>query len=385
MLDPYYRTFRGFATLIEKEWVSFGHQFATRHGLFTDSTENQRAPIFLQFVDCVWQLMRQLSNEFEFNDTLLVYLLDQSMTMLFSTFAFDSESARKSSLSSNPANSIWSLLPTLQRTKWIFSAVFLLPDKQNACSNPETCSNPSYNPSTNQQWLSPSLLPFDIVIWRSYYLRWISSSDLTLPLLGTGGVRGWYCGQIGMHEGIQQKMTWSRQFTGISQPLLFPFGSPALPSPVPTAPPKPIEPEFRVQTLVPIAESFLNPDAPHFRTAPATTSSSYRVGDPQLSYMSRTKSENASVSSPKDSIVRDLARSEPTPARPPGRQFELHSATVEKFVIPFGHTPVQARLPAPKLPPAPPKYAPPHAPSKELQRNASTPNFGAGHHRAKPK
>ncbi|XP_026943644.1 phosphatidylinositol-3,5-bisphosphate 3-phosphatase MTMR2 isoform X6 [Sagmatias obliquidens] len=60
MLDGYYRTIRGFEVLVEKEWLSFGHRFQLRlgHG-DKNHADADRSPVFLQFIDCVWQMTRQ--------------------------------------------------------------------------------------------------------------------------------------------------------------------------------------------------------------------------------------------------------------------------------------------------------------------------------------
>ena len=43
LLDPYYRSIKGFQLLIEKEWVALGHRFRDRLGLITgpDGDEKQ--------------------------------------------------------------------------------------------------------------------------------------------------------------------------------------------------------------------------------------------------------------------------------------------------------------------------------------------------------
>ena len=60
ILDPYYRTIEGFAVLVEKEWVSFGHKFASRNGCETKKEKQRdRSPIFIQFLHAVYQLTEQ--------------------------------------------------------------------------------------------------------------------------------------------------------------------------------------------------------------------------------------------------------------------------------------------------------------------------------------
>ena len=73
MLDSYYRTIEGFQTLIQCEWIGFGHKFADRCGHGNGSNDpNERSPIFLQWLDCIYQLTFQYPDAFEFNEKFLV-------------------------------------------------------------------------------------------------------------------------------------------------------------------------------------------------------------------------------------------------------------------------------------------------------------------------
>uniref|UniRef100_A0A673M766 phosphatidylinositol-3,5-bisphosphate 3-phosphatase n=1 Tax=Sinocyclocheilus rhinocerous TaxID=307959 RepID=A0A673M766_9TELE len=63
MLDAHYRSLRGFQVLLEKEWLSFGHRFASRVGHGDGNHANsERSPLFVQFIDCVWQMARCFSS-----------------------------------------------------------------------------------------------------------------------------------------------------------------------------------------------------------------------------------------------------------------------------------------------------------------------------------
>jgi hypothetical protein len=91
-VDPFFRTIQGFATLIEKDWVHFGHMFKTRSTSKKNKVleEDKKAPIFIQFLDCVHQLVNQFPGEFEFNQRFLSDIAYYSRTGLFGTFLSDS-------------------------------------------------------------------------------------------------------------------------------------------------------------------------------------------------------------------------------------------------------------------------------------------------------
>ncbi len=106
-LDPYYRTRAGFSCLIEKDFLALGHPFHTRcgHGEGKGSDPNgsgasggngdEISPIFLQFLDCVFQIVNQYPDYFEFNTKYLLLLSEHIYSCRFGTLLCDTERERE--------------------------------------------------------------------------------------------------------------------------------------------------------------------------------------------------------------------------------------------------------------------------------------------------
>jgi hypothetical protein len=91
LLDPFYRTIKGFVFLVQSQWCDFGHMFEKRVR-FVGSRDH--SPVFLQFLDCVYQLVRQCPKDFEFTSSLLVFMMEHAYSNWFRTFAGNSNKVR---------------------------------------------------------------------------------------------------------------------------------------------------------------------------------------------------------------------------------------------------------------------------------------------------
>ncbi|KAM5290730.1 myotubularin isoform 6-T8 [Glossophaga mutica] len=150
MLDSFYRSIEGFEILVQKEWISFGHKFASRigHG-DKNHADADRSPIFLQFIDCVWQMSKQFPTAFEFNERFLVTILDHLYSCRFGTFLYNCESARERQKVMERTVSLWSLIN----------------------SNKDTFRNPFYTKEINRV-LYPVASMRHLELWVNYYIRW---------------------------------------------------------------------------------------------------------------------------------------------------------------------------------------------------------------------
>jgi hypothetical protein len=151
LLDPYFRTFMGFAVLIEKEFLSFGHQFAKRSGMLPKKNEGEKeiSPIFLQFIDCIYQLLIQFPTEFEFNVDYLLFIAKNYNVNLFGTFMFNNEEERVKNKAKETTPSVWTYL----------------------LNNKETYTNPLYSPNKTKKIITPNYAYYSYKLWTTYFMR----------------------------------------------------------------------------------------------------------------------------------------------------------------------------------------------------------------------
>ncbi|OMO95465.1 Myotubularin-related protein [Corchorus capsularis] len=197
MLDPYYRTFTGFQALVEKDWLAFGHPFSDRVGMpsisgtsfelsrqssvgsFSSSPirqssgsftaqpsnsshgQNNYSPIFLQWVDCVSQLLRMYPFAFEFSSSFLVDFLDCVLSCRFGNFLCNSEKERKKCGVYEACGCLWAYLADLRSSQ--------------GSSHPHY--NLFYDPLKHNGPLFPPAAALAPTLWPQFHLRWACPSE----------------------------------------------------------------------------------------------------------------------------------------------------------------------------------------------------------------
>lgn len=170
-MDPFYRTISGFCVLVEKEWCRAGHMFATRHGHGSKNySEDARAPIFLQWIDCVYQVFRQFVTSFEFNENFLIRVVDEVCNCRFGTFIADNEATQRELDLQNKTVSLWTYI--------------------HHKDNFYRFTNPLYSPPVNSSTLGsktpvvliPKCSVFALSFWSNSYLQGSNFRDRSLEM-----------------------------------------------------------------------------------------------------------------------------------------------------------------------------------------------------------
>ncbi|KAI3730215.1 hypothetical protein L1987_61384 [Smallanthus sonchifolius] len=199
LLDPYYRTIKGFQALVEKDWLAFGHPFSERAGMASLSgsglelprqssstnfpssptrqtpgsfpsqspmsnqtqTSNSYSPIFLQWVDCVSQLLRMYPFAFEFSSAYLVDFLDCTLSCRFGNFMCNSEKEREQYGVSDACGCLW----------------MYLDDMRASGGSSHVHYNLFYDPFKHEGLLLPPAAALAPTLWPQFHLRWSCPSE----------------------------------------------------------------------------------------------------------------------------------------------------------------------------------------------------------------
>ncbi|ELU07118.1 hypothetical protein CAPTEDRAFT_168491 [Capitella teleta] len=152
ILDPDCRTVRGLEALIEREWLHGGHPFADRcsKSAFATSRQRMESPVFLLFLDSIWQIWTQFPCSFEFNEDFLIMLFKHAYASQFGTFLCNNERDRAVYQVKDKTVSLWSYI-----------------------NRPEVLTkflNALYDPNASVIW--PSVAPQSLQLWTGLYQQW---------------------------------------------------------------------------------------------------------------------------------------------------------------------------------------------------------------------
>ena len=164
-MDPFYRTMDGFRVVCQREWNSFGHKLRDR---LWGHKAHERSPIFLQFLDCVQNLLHAYPTAFEFNEWFLIRLSDAIVSMAYSDFRFNREMDFSAEVKNQSPAMVWSVLYD-EATR-------------------EEFLNKNYDPSGERVIMPPQ----EARTWLAYFNRWTED-----PVFGVAqGMAGVSAGQI---------------------------------------------------------------------------------------------------------------------------------------------------------------------------------------------
>lgn len=165
ILDPSCRTLEGFQELLQREWIEAGHPFQLRcaRSAWSHGRGKHEGPLFLLFLDCVWQLSRQFPLSLEFGEQLLLTLFDNAYASAFGSFLGSSEKERRLCRVKQSTHSLWAWLGR--------------PQEREKLRNPLYSHNPlviwpSVEPQSIQLWQGPNPLSVP-----GLFLRWLRPSQ----------------------------------------------------------------------------------------------------------------------------------------------------------------------------------------------------------------
>jgi len=156
ILDKYYRTIEGFEVLIEKDFLMFGHEFKSRlaHRCKNVVTRKEFSPVFVQFLDCVYQIMVQYPSIFEFNSKFLVDIAHHAYSLRFGTFIQNCDNDRRKLSLRGKTVSLWSYINSQKNE---YKNMFYL----------------KHDPDFNEDKFYPDPLIPKLKLWEEFYMTWI--------------------------------------------------------------------------------------------------------------------------------------------------------------------------------------------------------------------